>query len=181
MIQDGTMSAIALSVPPGVGTFLLTSETTVHGIVDHWRRARTSTIQIVDYIEEVSYGIIRSQIPWVKLVQVVRVEDESAVSLAGRLSEYVDALLLDSGHQGAPTKILGGTGKTHDWGISREVVTNSLVPVFLAGGITPVNVRSAVEQVHPYGIDVCTGVRTEGKLDPGKLHDLFKEVAAAQC
>lgn len=179
VIDDNKISTIASSVPPGVGTFLLTSETTAHGIVAHWKRAKTNAIQIVDYIEEDDYSVMRSEIPWVRLVQVIHVEDDGAVSLAAHLSEFVDALLLDSGQPNASTKILGGTGRTHDWEISRRIVERSRVPVFLAGGITPENVKSAIEQVRPYGIDVCTGVRTGGKLDYGKLENLLREVAAA--
>lgn len=180
VITDNTIAEIAAYAPAGVGTFLLTSETSAHGIVDHWKRTGTSTIQIVDYIGEGEYTKIHSEIPWVKLVQVIHVEDERAVGLAERLSGYVNALLLDSGRPGAETKVLGGTGKTHDWVISREIVRRSGVPVYLAGGITPENVESAIEYVGPFGIDVCTGVRVGGKLDTSKLAALFGEVRVTE-
>ncbi len=111
-----------------------------------------------------------------KMVQVIHVEDDTAISRAQRLSGFVDALLLDSGNPHADVKILGGTGKTHNWRISREIVESVSVPVFLAGGITAENVRDALETVHPYGVDICTGVRTDGKLDPIKLEGLFCKI-----
>lgn len=91
-------------------------------------------------------------------------------------AEHVDAILLDSGRPNAETKILGGTGKTHDWEISREIARMTDGPIFLAGGINPDKVRKAIESVHPYGIDGCTGVRSDGNLDNRKLAELFKNI-----
>lgn len=176
VIDDDTIREIAASVPPPIGTFLLTSETTALAIVAHCKRARTSVVQIVDYIDEREYETIRRELPWMKMVQVIHVEDDTAISRAQRLSGFVDALLLDSGNPHADVKILGGTGKTHNWRISREIVESVSVPVFLAGGITAENVRDALETVHPYGVDICTGVRTDGKLDPIKLEGLFCKI-----
>ncbi len=176
VIDDLAIRKIAASVPPALGTFLLTSEVTAEGIVNHYRRVWTNTIQIVDYVDTEAYEKIRGELPWVKLVQVVHVEDRTAIDRVLKLEKYVDAILLDSGRPNAAAKILGGTGKTHDWEISREIVQKARVPVFLAGGINPENARDAVEFVRPYGIDICTGVRTEGRLDDGKLAELFAAV-----
>lgn len=176
VISDDAITKITSLVPPPIGTFLLTSETTADGIVAHCRRAKTNTVQIVDYIDEREYREIRAELPWMKLVQVIHVEDDSSVARAHRVSGFVDALLLDSGSPNAETKILGGTGKTHDWEISKKIVGSVDVPVFLAGGITPGNVGEAVETVHPYGVDVCTGVRTSGNLDRFKVEALFHEL-----
>ncbi|HQT90440.1 MAG TPA: phosphoribosylanthranilate isomerase [Candidatus Kryptobacter bacterium] len=176
VISDDAITEIASLVPPPIGTFLLTSETTADAIVAHCRRAKTSSVQIVDYVDEREYRKIRAELPWMKLVQVIHIEDESAIARARRLSGFVDALLLDSGSPNGDVKILGGTGKTHNWKISREIVGAVDVPVFLAGGITPGNVREAVETVHPYAVDVCTGVRTNGNLDRLKVEALFREL-----
>jgi phosphoribosylanthranilate isomerase len=176
-IEDSTIKEITASVSPAVGTFLLTSEVTATEIVNHWKKVNTNTIQIVDYIDESEFAKIRSEIPWVKLVQVIHVEDGTSINRAVRIEKYVDGILLDSGKPNAATKILGGTGMTHNWEISKEIVARTGKPVFLAGGIKPENVKVAIQHIRPFGIDVCTGVRTDGKLDRKKLEEFFEEIA----
>lgn len=111
-----------------------------------------------------------------KLVQVIHVTDESSVDEAQQIAPDVDAILLDSGNPKLAVKELGGTGRTHNWELSRRIVESVRVPVFLAGGLRPDNVRAAIEAVQPFGLDLCSGVRTEGKLDPFKLEQFFKAV-----
>jgi phosphoribosylanthranilate isomerase len=175
-IEDSTIKEVTAAIPPPIGTFLLTSEMTATEIVNHWKKVNTNTIQIVDYIDEGEYAKIRSEIPWVKLVQVIHVEDGTSIDRATRIERLVDGILLDSGKPSAQTKILGGTGNTHDWKISREIVERSRKPVFLAGGIKPENVREAIKFVRPFGIDMCTGVRADGRLDENKLRKLFENI-----
>lgn len=81
----------------------------------------------------------------------------------------MDAILLDSGNPTLAVKELGGAGRTHDWSVSRAIVESVRVPVYLAGGLRAENVGAAVEAVRPVGVDVCTGVRTDGRLDDLKL------------
>jgi phosphoribosylanthranilate isomerase len=122
------------------------------------------------------YGELRAALPGVSLVQVVHVTGEESFAEALEAARHADALLLDSGNQSLPVKELGGTGRTHDWGVSRRVVEASPVPVFLAGGLKPENVNEAVEAVRPFGLDVCSGVRTKGRLDAGKLKRFFAHI-----
>ena len=89
----------------------------------------------------------------------------------------VDALLLDSGNPKLAIKELGGTGRVHNWKLSRSIVEQSPVPVFLAGGLNPSNVKQAIDEVQPYGLDLCSGVRTNGRLDPAKLEAFFKNAS----
>jgi phosphoribosylanthranilate isomerase len=100
---------------------------------------------------------------------VVHVVDEKSVAEALQVAPKIDALLLDSGDQSAAVKQLGGTGRVHDWSLSAEIVARSVVPVFLAGGLNAANVGWAIRAVGPFGVDVCTGVRTDGVLDERKL------------
>lgn len=169
-IPDELIRQIAREVPPPVATFLLTSETSVSGIIKHHYRTNTNTIQIVDLLAHGTYLQIKEALPSVKIVQVIHVIDSNSVDLAIRLSESVDALLLDSGNPNLRIKELGGTGRVHDWKLSRQIRENSKCPVFLAGGLNPDNVRQAIEEVQPYAIDVCSGVRTNGALDTKKLN-----------
>ncbi len=168
-IPDSLINQIARSVPPPVGTFLLTSETSADEIIKHHRRTNTNTIQIVDLLSAGTYSQIKDALPSVKIVQVIHVIDSKSVDLAVSLSERVDALLLDSGNPNLRVKELGGTGRTHDWKLSRQIRDNSKCPVFLAGGLNPDNVKKAIGEVQPFAIDICNGVRTNGALDEHKL------------
>ena len=172
-ISDEEIYRIAQSVPPPIATFLLTSQQTAIGIIDHHHRTKTNTIQIVDELEGRDYETIRKALPNVKLVQVVHVIDDKSVDEAAELAEHVDAILLDSGNPNVSVKELGGTGRRHDWRLSRQIVEQCGKPVFLAGGLNAGNVRQAIEMVQPFGLDLCSGVRTEGKLDLTKLEAFF--------
>ncbi|BDM79755.1 hypothetical protein AM10699_26230 [Acaryochloris marina MBIC10699] len=123
-----------------------------------------------------AYPILRQALPGIKLVQVIHVQDKDAINEARLISQHVDAILLDSGNQNLEVKELGGTGRVHDWQISRQIREEIDVPLFLAGGLKPDNVRVAIEQVEPFGLDLCSGVRTDDRLDENKLRSFFKAV-----
>ncbi len=131
---------------------------------------------MVDRLENRAYDVLRDRLPHVKLVQVIHVIDESSIQEAIGLAQSVDAILLDSGNPNLPIKELGGTGRTHNWALSRAIVDAVHIPVFLAGGLDDKNVREAISTVLPYGIDLCSGVRSKGKLDPQKLKAFFEAV-----
>lgn len=169
VISDALIKTIAASVPEGIDTFMLTSETSAKKIVEHHNRTLTNTIQIVDELKEGTYSEIRSSLTSIKLVQVIHVIDDKSVDEAVRISEFVDALLLDSGNPSLKVKELGGTGRVHNWSLSRKIVEQCNAPVYLAGGLKAENVQKAIEEVQPYGVDLCSGVRTNGKLDKKKL------------
>jgi phosphoribosylanthranilate isomerase len=176
VINDELIAEIAKTVPPPVATFLLTSETSSSGIINHYRKVNTNTIQIVDELKKGTYRDIKENLPGVKIVQVIHVLNEKSIDEALKVSEKVDVLLLDSGNPNLAVKELGGTGRTHNWTISRKIVEQSKVPVFLAGGLNAENVREAIEIVQPFGVDVCSGVRTDEKLDHKKLEAFFRAV-----
>jgi phosphoribosylanthranilate isomerase len=173
-ISDEAIFRIAQTVPPPVATFLLTSEQTPQGIIEHHLRTRTNTIQIVDELLERDYASIKASLPSIKLVQVIHVTGDESVDEACELSEHVDAILLDSGDPKLAVKELGGTGRQHDWKLSRRIVETCGKPVFLAGGLNAGNVREAIETVQPFGLDICSGVRTDGNLDQVKLEAFFR-------
>jgi phosphoribosylanthranilate isomerase len=176
VIDDELIAEIAAAVPPPVSTFLLTSETKAGDIITHYKKVNTTTIQIVDELEERAYRQIRTELPNVKLVQVIHVIDEHSVQEAVELAGCVDAILLDSGNPNLQVKELGGTGRTHNWELSRQIREKIGIPIFLAGGLHAGNVRQAIDAVGPFGLDLCSGVRTDGKLDPRKLEAFFNAV-----
>jgi phosphoribosylanthranilate isomerase len=174
IITDELIHSIAKTVLPPIDSFLLTSETTAEAIIEHHNKVNTTTIQMVDALSGREYHKIREAIPHVKLVQVIHVLDEKAVQEAIEISEWVDAILLDSGNPNLSTKVLGGTGKTHNWDLSKKIRENISIPTYLAGGINKDNIRKAIDHVQPFGIDLCSSVRTNGQLDERKLEELFK-------
>lgn len=178
-IAEELIGEIAARVPPPVATFLLTAKTDAAGIADQHRRCRTTAVQLVDRVPRRELRELRKALPGVKLVQVVHVVGDESVAEAVAVAGLVDALLLDSGNPALSVKELGGTGRTHDWSVSRRIREAVPVPVFLAGGLNAANVGEAIAAVRPFAVDVCSGVRTRGKLDAGKLRRFVAAVAAA--
>lgn len=175
-IPDWLISEIVKTIHPPVASFLLTCEQSSEEIIYHVKRTDTNTVQIVDELTTGTYEDIRTALPHLKIVQVIHVMDDTSIEEAIRIAPGVDALLLDSGNPKGPTKTLGGTGNIHNWEISRDIVKAVNVPVFLAGGLHAGNIREAIQKVQPFGVDICSGVRTEGKLDPNKLDSFIKAV-----
>jgi len=177
-IPEELIAEIAATIPPGVSSFLLTCLQDATSIIDQQRRLRVNTIQICDRLTEGSYQDLREALPGISLVQVVHVTGPEAVEEAIAVAPHVDAVLLDSGNQSLAIKELGGTGRTHDWTLSRKIRESIEAPLFLAGGLNPANVAAAIREVQPYGIDVCSGLRTNGALDPQKLTAFFTQINA---
>lgn len=175
-IADELIADITKTIPAGIASFLLTSEQSSLKIIDHVQRTGTNTVQIVDELSEGKYQHIREALPDLKIVQVIHVTGDESIEQALQIQEYVDYILLDSGNPKAVIKTLGGTGNTHNWLISRELVKAVNVPVFLAGGLNAGNVQEAIQTVQPFGVDICSGVRTEGKLHKQKLADFINAV-----
>ncbi len=175
-IPDALIREIALSVPPMVDTFLLTSETSADEIIRHHGRTRTKTIQLVDKLKVGTYAALKQALPSVNIVQVIHVLDPCSVGQAIEVSEAADAILLDSGNPFLAIKELGGTGRTHDWSLSRQIREQVRCPVILAGGLNASNVDLAIRQVRPFAVDVCSGVRSGDRLDPVKLQAFIDRV-----
>lgn len=179
VISESRIREIAGTVPPPIATVLLTSLTSATDIIAQQKRCRVNTLQICDRVDPDVHAELRAALPGIALVQVVHVRGDESVAEALELGPRVDALLLDSGNQSLPVKELGGTGRTHDWALSARIVSQSRVPVFLAGGLSPENLGDAIRTVRPFGVDVCSGVRTAGNLDEDKLEKFMKQVCAA--
>ena len=169
VIPEDSIAAIAASVPQGIDTFLLTSLTGHAEVAAQHARCRTTTIQLCDLLPLADYPALRASLPDVSLVQALHVTGPETVEQAAALEPHVDAILLDSGSPTGPVRELGGTGRTHDWEVSARIVRTTRRPVWLAGGLNAANVGEAVTRVDPFGVDLCTGVRTNGALDAERL------------
>lgn len=178
-IDDALIAEIARTVPPPVASVLLTSEHEADAIADHVRRTRPAAVQVVRHIAPAEAAALARLLPLTRRIQVIHVEDAAVIDLIDAYAPHVDAFLLDSGRPGAATPTFGGTGDVHDWAVSAAFVAASPRPVFLAGGLNAANVGAAIAQVRPFGVDVCSGVRTDGALDPAKLAAFVAAVAAA--
>jgi phosphoribosylanthranilate isomerase len=175
-IPEALIAEIAAQVPAPTETFLLTALREAEAIADQHRRCGTTALQLVDHVPEPELRRLRKLVPGVRLVQVIHVVGPESVDEAGAAAPLVDTLLLDSGNPRLAVKELGGTGRVHDWTHSRRICETADVPVLLAGGLNPGNVRAAMERVRPAGLDVCSGLRSDGRLDAGKLRDFFRAI-----
>ena len=172
-IAEDEITRIAAAVPRPTETFLLTALVQAEAIADQQRRCGTTAVQLVDRVEEPELRRLRRLLPDTRVVQVIHVIGPESVDEARAAAPLVDTLLLDSGNPKLAVKELGGTGRVHDWEHSRQIRDTVSVPVLLAGGLHPGNARAALKQVEPAGLDVCSGLRLNGRLDAGLLHAFF--------
>lgn len=181
-IEEACIAEIARAAPPAVATFLLTSLQDADAIAEQQRRCGANTVQIVDRLERGTHAELRDAMPGVGIVQVIHVTGPESVDEAVAVAPHVSALLLDSGRPSLAVKELGGTGRTHDWEVSRAIrdAVAGVAPVFLAGGLRAENVADAIRAVEPFGVDVCSGLRTDGRLDAAKLDAFMRAVDDAR-
>ena len=172
-IPEAAITAIAAAVPRPTETFLLTCLVDAEEIAAQQRRCGTTAVQLVDAVAEPELRRLRKLLPDTRLVQVIHVTGPESVDEARALAPFVDTLLLDSGNPRLAVKELGGTGRVHDWNTSRRIVESVEIPVLLAGGLNPGNAREAFERVQPAGLDVCSGLRPNGRLDADRLRSFF--------
>ena len=178
-IEEKLIAQIVPRIPAGIATFLLTCETSADPIIAQQRRTRVNTIQLVDAVEPGTHRALRTALPGVSIVQVIHVTGPESVEEAVAISKDVDALLLDSGNPTLEVKQLGGTGRVHDWALSREIRDRAAVSVWLAGGLNPSNAAEAIRAVKPFALDVCSGLRTDGALDGSKVDAFMRAVRSA--
>lgn len=179
VIDEVTIAEIARLIPPGISSFLLTSQREPEAIIAQQKRCGVNTLQLCDSLEPCAHRQLREALPGIHLVQVIHVTGPESLDEARELASEVDALLLDSGNPSLTIKELGGTDRVHNWEISREICRQIEKPVFLAGGLRPENVEDAIRQVSPYGLDLCSGVRKDDQLDGEKLAAFFNRVQRA--
>jgi phosphoribosylanthranilate isomerase len=178
VIDEARIAEIAGAVE-GMRTFLLTSLTDPEAIIAQHGRLGTTTLQLVDEVSNDGLERLRTALPTVGLVQVIHVTGHASIAQAQVVAPLVDAILLDSGRPQATIKQLGGTGRVHDWTVSRRIRDDVAIPLYLAGGLRPDNVTRAWQAVQPAAVDVCSGVRTDGRLDEAKLGRFISAVEAA--
>lgn len=178
-IEEPLIAGIVSWIGGRAATVLLTSRQEASGIIAQLDRIRPSVLQLVDEVAPGALAAVRRAHPAVAVMQVTHVRGRASIAQAAAIAPHVDAILLDSGNPTAEVKELGGTGRVHDWSVSRELRASVRRPVFLAGGLRPDNVAEAIRMVAPFGVDVCSGVRTDGRLDPAKVGAFIAAATAA--
>ena len=181
VISEEQIAEIVATIPPPIASFLLTSKQDVESIIEQQRRCRTNCVQLCNCVTSGSLRDLKEALPGVSIIQVVHVTGSESVDEAIAVSPTVDAILLDSGNPSLAVKELGGTGRQHDWSLSRQIREQVNVPMFLAGGLNSENVGQAIAAVQSFGLDLCSGVRTNGNLDRDKLVKFFAEVKRASA
>ncbi len=176
VIEESLIARVAATIPPGIASVLLTSQQDADTIIEQQRHCRVNTLQVVDHFPIDGYKKLREALPGVSLMQVIHVGGDESIDEAISIAPYVHGILLDSGNQSLAIKELGGTGRTHNWAISKRIREAVDVPIFLAGGLNAANVAEAIATVQPYAVDVCSGVRTNGKLDEEKLAQFVSQL-----
>lgn len=166
-VDEARAARLAASAPPFVATALVTMPDTTERAVDLAARVAPDVLQLHGDFPVGDVAYVAANVD-ATVVQRVDATDERAA----RYDEVADALLVDSVDESGA----GGTGRTHDWDATREFTERVNSPVVLAGGLTPANVREAVQTVEPYAVDVASGVEaTSGEKD----HDAVREFVAA--
>jgi len=176
VIPEALIAEIAGRIPPFVSSVLLTSKRSPSEIIEQHCRCGTNAIQICDDLDPEGLDDVARTLPGVDIIRVIHIYGEDSIMDAEAVSPYVDGILLDSGSKAGSVVELGGTGRTHNWEISRRIVEAVEVPVILAGGLNPENVAEAIRLVKPNAVDVCSGVRTGGRLDSDKLQSFMIQV-----
>jgi len=176
VISDRKIGEIARLAKGKIKTVLLTALQNSDELIEQHNYCQTDVTQLVDSQKIDTYRLLKSEFPEVELMQVIHIIDGKSISKAIAISKYVDYLLLDSGNPNLQTKELGGTGRTHNWELSKLIIDEVEVPVFLAGGLNPANVGKAIEGVKPFGVDVCSSLRINGKLIEDKLKSFMKNL-----
>jgi len=172
-----TIAEIVQAVPRTTGTFVLTATTDVDRLEALYRKTGVHTIQLWDPLQPGEYERLREKAPGIFIAQSVHVMDDAALDTAREISRHVDALVLDSGNPEPPFRWQNPAGQTHDWELSRHISEAIYLPILLAGGLTQDNVGQAIRVVRPYGVDVCSGVRKDGRLDQGLLVAFLEAVS----
>jgi len=164
---------IARALPPSVEAVLVTHVEDLDELERLLQQSEIRTIQLHSEIAPSSVERLRGRLPHLKIFKSINIISADSVAYPEAFEKLVDGFVLDSIN--VATGQLGGTGKTHDWSVSRQIVMRyPEIPIILAGGLNSENVRSAIEYVHPFGVDVNSGTKApDGFKDTRKMEEFI--------
>jgi phosphoribosylanthranilate isomerase len=169
---------IVAGLPPFCSSVLVTHLSRPEEVLPILKNAKVTTLQLHGDTTPEEAVQIKKQLPFLKTYKAIHVSDESAIEEARRYFGCVDGIILDTGIRA--TGQVGGTGKTHDWSISKSVVGSISLPIILAGGLNPENIVEAIRTVQPYGVDVNSGISKAGGIKDHEKLRLFIARAKSQ-
>jgi len=167
-LAPGEVAKIVAALPPFCSAVLVTHLSRPEEVIPILKVANVTTLQLHGDTTPQEAVEIKNFLPFLKTYKVVHVFDASVIEEANRYIGSVDGIILDTAIKA--TGQVGGTGQTHDWGVSKEVVRSTALPVILAGGLNPENIITAIRVVQTYGVDVNSGVSNpDGTKDHEKV------------
>ena len=166
---------ISRALPPSVEAVLVTHVEDIDELERLLQQGEITTVQLHSEIAPSSVERLRGRVPYLKVFKSVSVISVDSVAYPEAFEQLVDGFVLDS--VDVATDQVGGTGKTHDWSVSRQIVMRyPEIPIILAGGLNSENVRFAIECVRPFGVDVNSGTKAaDGFKDPRKMEAFIVE------
>lgn len=156
IISKEKTAEIISQLPGSVVPVLVTTSSEPREIMRLAQETGVSAVQFHGDVSSDDVAFVKKEFPSFKMYKIIPVRDESAIIEARKYEKIADAVLLDTSSK--ETGQVGGTGKTHDWEVSRKIVGSISLPVILAGGLNPENVAEAINKVRPYMVDVNSGV-----------------------
>lgn len=164
-------ASIAKQLPPFCAIALVTDITGVAEILQLVNFIGVNTLQLHGNSSPEDMKLIKKELPYLKIIKSLHIIDEASIGIGKKYIGVADAILLDSFNE--TKNQIGGTGKTHNWNISRKIVDEYNTPIILAGGLSPDNVAEAIKFVRPYGVDVNTGTKGENGFKDYKKMEMF--------
>ena len=180
-ISEDDAARVIRSIQSRAQCVLITYLHTADAILTLCRKLNVTTVQLHGDIPIREIERIRMFCPEMVFIKslVVRAGNlEALKQLVRHFAPHVEGFITDT--YDPVTGACGATGKTHDWSVSRQLVSLSPKPVILAGGLTPANVASGIREVKPAGVDAHTGIEgPDGRKDREKVRAFVAESRAA--
>jgi phosphoribosylanthranilate isomerase len=166
----GEAERLMKNTPVFVKNVVVTVPKRLSELIETYERLRPDILQIHGH--NLSDSVIREKLANTRLIRAIQVKSDYAVDEAIKATNTFDAILVDSFVPGR----LGGTGKVHNWELSKRVRQKiHPKPLILAGGLNPENVQGAIRVVKPYAVDVSSGIESQpGIKDSKKVFEFIK-------
>jgi phosphoribosylanthranilate isomerase len=177
-VAAATAGAIISALPPFISSVVVTSETDPKNLLRIMKSTGATTLQLHKEVSPETVRAMKTASSNTKMYVAIWVTSDESIAIAKSFEGSADTVILDTMNK--ETGARGGTGKTHDWNISKKIVRSTSLPVILAGGLNPGNVAEAIKAVRPYAVDVNSGVSNpDGTKDFSKVKAFVERAKSA--